>query len=915
MALNKKIVMLPYDFDTAIGIDNYGRLRFSYELEDIDTVNDEKVYAGQDSVLWKNVRAAFDAELTAMYKNLRSGNNPVLSYDNVKTMFEDHQNKWSEALFNEDSWYKYILPLIENNENRLEMCLGSKAEQRKWWLYNRFKYIDSKYNAGDAAADSVSLRTYYEPTQGETYGITITPYADIYATVMYGVAKGQLRAPRNQAILIPCSLSHLEFTDTYIYSASQIKSFGDLSIFKPDAVEFSKATHIQELKLGDSSSNYENPNLKALSLGNNVLLKKVDCRNCINMGTGAQKTVDLSGCSNIEEVYFDGTAIQGLTLPNGGFLKKLHLPDTITNLTLLNQKNITEFVCSDFSNVSTLRLENIPNNIIDTKSIINDISTGCRVRLIGFYWTAEDAEEISDLLDVLDTMRGLDEQGNTITIENGGCSTTISGEIHTSSLTGAEIAEFNQKYPYLRVTANHISCKVRFLNADGSLMYEETVLDGADATYNGTPSKPSTAQYTFTFAGWSKEDDNTVDADAKQHIIMDRTLYPCYTNNLRYYTATFIRASEDGGGTLYTQRNIPYGTIPTYGGTTPTTTKGNAETWPFDGWTPALGPIVANTTYTAKFRDTSSPTRKLIERTIMNAEYSTTSSIGDYAFFSCPSLKTASFPSVTTISDYALYNCPLLTTANFSNATCIGDYAFYYCYNLTTISFPNVTTIGSNAFGNCSKLTTVSFPNATYIGNSAFNNCYNLTSVSFSNVTSIGGDAFFYCSSLTTASFPKVTSIAAETFYACPKLTTISFPNVTSIGSSAFYYCNTLSTVSFPNATYIGSSAFQNCYSLTSISFPNVDTIGSNAFSNCSNLISVSFPNVHLIHNSAFASCYNLTTAIFLSSSVVYITGSNVFKGTSPALSIYVPASLVANYKTANGWTDFSSRIVAYGGE
>ena len=94
-------------------------------------------------------------------------------------MFEDHQSVWSEALFNEDSYYKYILPLIEENEDRLVMCLGSKAEQRKWWLYNRFKYIDSKYNAGDASADSVSMRSYYPPSQGETFGITVTPYADL----------------------------------------------------------------------------------------------------------------------------------------------------------------------------------------------------------------------------------------------------------------------------------------------------------------------------------------------------------------------------------------------------------------------------------------------------------------------------------------------------------------------------------------------------------------------------------------------------------------------------------------------------------------------------------------------------------------------------------------------------------------
>ena len=106
--LKKKIVMLPYDFDTSIGIDNYVRLKFHYGLEDIDTVDGENVYAGQDSVLWKNVRAAFGNEVKEMYRTLRTNNK--LSYDGIENAFENHQNKWPEALFNEDSWYKYILP-------------------------------------------------------------------------------------------------------------------------------------------------------------------------------------------------------------------------------------------------------------------------------------------------------------------------------------------------------------------------------------------------------------------------------------------------------------------------------------------------------------------------------------------------------------------------------------------------------------------------------------------------------------------------------------------------------------------------------------------------------------------------------------------------------------------------------------
>ena len=147
MSIRKKVVFLPYDFDTAIGINNEGSLVFSYNLEDTDqTQGGADVFNGQESVLWKNVRAAFAKELAAMYRTLRSTG--ALSYAKVEQMFEEHQEKWGEAVFNEDAYFKYLKPLIEDGDGAyLSMLQGSKAEQRKWWLYNRFRYIDSKYNA------------------------------------------------------------------------------------------------------------------------------------------------------------------------------------------------------------------------------------------------------------------------------------------------------------------------------------------------------------------------------------------------------------------------------------------------------------------------------------------------------------------------------------------------------------------------------------------------------------------------------------------------------------------------------------------------------------------------------------------------------------------------------------------------
>ena len=591
MSLKKKLVWLPYDFDTAIGINNEGALVFSYELEDTDHLTGgADIFNGQESVIWNNIRDAFGDELKAMYQTLRSTG--ALSYAKVEQMFEEHQAKWPEAIFNEDAWFKYIDPLVNDGDGAyLDMLQGSKAEQRKWWLYNRFRYIDSKYNAGDALSDLIQLRGYAKAD------ITVKPYADIYPAVKYGSYLVTQRGKRLVSTTLTCPLDNVNDTEIYIYSASQLASVGDLSGFKVGFANFSMATRLQEIKIGDPDSNYDNPNLASLTLGNNVLLKKIDVRNCSGLGDTSkeghtQQTVDISGCSIVEEVYFDGTKITGLTLPNGGVLKKLHLPATITNLTILNQNAITEFVLPSYTNISTLRLENVPT--LDTKAILNSVSANTRVRLIGFTWEATNAAEIEALLDKLDTMRGLDENGNNMDTAQ------VSGTIHTNSLTGAQISSYNARYPYLTVTADHTTSYLTYANYDGSSTVKVvTCIDGVpqESAPSG-PSRASTAANTFTFIGWSKTPNSTtVDADAAENVIADRTIYAAYSVTGRTYTVRFY----NGSTLLQTVNNVAYGSNASYTGTTPVSPDGSAEDYPFEGWSPSPNNIQGDTNCYAVF--------------------------------------------------------------------------------------------------------------------------------------------------------------------------------------------------------------------------------------------------------------------------------------------------------------------------
>ena len=452
--IDRKAVAEPYDMDTAIGINNEGALVFGYSYEDTDHLDGgAEIFNGQTSVLWCNLRDAFPSEITVMYQKLRSNG---LNYANVEKRFEDHQGKWSEAIFNEDSWFKYIYPLIKPDTGKdptgsyLSMMQGSKAEQRKWWLYNRFRYMDSKWNAGDALTDVIQIRGYAKAD------ITVTPYADIYPTVKYGSYIVSQRGTHGVPVTLACPVDNLNDTEIYIYSAPQLSSVGDLSPLKVGFADFSKATSLQSIKVGSNASGYTNLNLKELRVGTNNFLKLVDARNCSAL-TGS---VDLSGASNIEQIYFDGTNISAVDLPVGGILKTLLLPSTITNLTVRNQNQITNFSVTnnDYSNISTIRIEN-SSSAIPILAILSSIQANSRVRIIGFTMTVSTQKDVENFYDYLDTMKGLDENGNNL--DKAVVSGVITG---LNTVSGSWLEQMTARYPNVEIEYNHITTNLYYRN-------------------------------------------------------------------------------------------------------------------------------------------------------------------------------------------------------------------------------------------------------------------------------------------------------------------------------------------------------------------------------------------------------------------------------------------------------------------
>ena len=135
------------------------------------------------------------------------------------------------------------------------------------------------------------------------------------------------------------------------------------------------------------------------------------------------------------------------------------------------------------------------------------------------------------------------------------------------------------------VEENSEKFTITWKNEDGSIIDQTEVSYGQMPTHE-VPVKPSTEQYTYTFAGWTPE---VVAATS------DATYTATYTSELRKYTVTFL----DEDGTTLSAQDWEYGATPTC--EAPTKPSTEQYTYTFAGWTPEVVAVTGNATYTATY--------------------------------------------------------------------------------------------------------------------------------------------------------------------------------------------------------------------------------------------------------------------------------------------------------------------------
>jgi hypothetical protein len=913
-----------YDNDTSLGLNNYGKQVYRYGLEDTDRdEKGEEVFREMDSTFFCRIRDCFTSELKTMYNTLESQN--AWHAESFITECDDWQSEFPEELWRLDIDRKYIRTYTGSFINGkgdaqflTNMSNGKMKYHRRQWERSQAQYMASKYQTATAAGENSVFRCSVpvgDLAVQPNYRLKLTPYAYMYLNVKYGTNSPiQVKAEPNKEFEIPFTGSGADIID--IYSASLIQDFGDLSTCYVTTADTAKASRIRNLTLGNETEGYTNPGFTTLTTGANPLLEEINVENV----TGLTQSLDLRELINLRKLYAFGTNIPGALFADGGKLEYVELP-AINNISLKNLIYLSSdsFKLADYNSVVDIIIEDCP--LINQASLFNRCNNLRRARLIGVDFGTVAYETFKAKVFGL---KGLTASGEETS------NAVLVGKVKFDRLTGAQFDELRTRYPDLSVTYDLLESTITFKDTDTTTTIHEGIsrnaTDYPDPVYYGDagdipegmiakPIKGSTAEFDFSFFGWSinknivvltenltDELRNEYQVESLKHVEGNRMLYPVFEARRRSYIVTFINPTAPEGQQILAEISTSYGSDADYfaaGYSTPVKLDTTlADYYEFTGWNPKPENITGSLVCYAQF-------------TILDEAWYTTGieDFGEYLDYNNNTLIGHKLNSDGTIylTKYNNYlNAIVAVPSSFEveetdyTVTRLGGFnghtelelirlpdtvvelstaAFEGCRKLSEISLPeSLLTISNRALQACTKLKELIIPaNVRIINDTAFAECTDLTKISVAegnNNFKIVQDCLIDINNsrliqgLATGIIPKdgsVTSLGTHCFYYMP-ITSIEIPtSISTVSSNAFAHCEKLHEVILPNTIRkLDSTCFAWCYRLTEIDLPEgLTDILTYVFNSC-NLENVVIPaSIKTVSEKSFGSISTLRTVTF----------------------------------------------------
>ena len=967
------------DLDTIFDVNNQGSSDKKYSIMNTDKQGGTMIFKGNTSYHWRCIREYYKEEYKAMMQKILAKMVAICppSYGTsirekligcIRYYFWDYaQEYFTDGAYNidakwtyEDTWALYKNDTSINAVHPLQQLLGSHYEAERAWVALRVLFIASMNEFGtfvdyvDTSEGQISFR------QGGDFTFTLKPAIDMRPSIIQGQNTAKIhsagRVLAGDTTTIQTEADSSADTMVYIQAADWLEDIGDFSKAQIGSTSQTFAVtskRLKKLKVGDEVAENVTTNINSLDFGYCPSMEEVDARN-ISTLTG---TVDLTKCPRLKKALFGGSSVTEVKLPNGSKIEEFELPDSLTNLSLVNLPNLKQSKLNKiegFASTSYYKTDQGVGNKCNTTTSYNSYFICQKVPCKGYkelkitgrggggarLWCFIDKDntilKVADAESIVaDLIVSVPYNAEALIVNFN----IVDHPTYSAELIGKGGLAYNTltALTYLRVEGN--------ANIEGYGLLKATYEDGSPLTsiriigfdYDGTAddvallAKLASGGYfgidsngavnnniipviegTIKVDTINEDDYNTLKS-AYTGLVINYNKIVSYINFADPEVLRVLLANGVGDSTGITEEQAE--SVTSIG----TWFKGNTAITSFDEFEKFTG--VTSTTHGTY------PTQGAFAGSTLQRIKLPTSLIvlGQGAFASMNALSYVDLLNVNEIRQLAFYQNKGIKEIIASNVTTVLGGAFYGCQSLERVVMPNVTVIpapyswnGTNhsLFNNCSKLTelNINWGNVTSIGQNAFYNCTSLEfeDLSLPNLTSLGQNAFYGVKIKKISNLGNITELPAvgytggQTFGDWETLEEIVLPDtLQKVGDYALFKYNCKVSGLPQSITSIGYQAFYKALFLDSeINLPNLTgTLQTQTFANTNitkvlNLGSITGMNGNW-NSGPFAYCTDLVECI-LPETLTSI-GYGLVYGCSSLTNMIIPASVVGIGDSAFG--------------
>ena len=404
------------DLDTIFTTDNVGRKNKPYYVEEHDRDADGGTYwNGEENALYDLMELAFPTEQRAMMNSILSEMANLATDHSVFGCFDDYyfstQKYFPAVVYNETARISYeaaaqavVTGEYTPSTHPLTQSLGDQLQGEMQWVRLRVVYMSSFASFGQFAMNGEGSLTWRSATKTDggnpDYTFRLVPHMWLYPAVsagsstLYGRGNAHPKRVKAGELFVLDGVQADNDTNIQLHGIhffNNIGDFGDKSLTGTFTVAGERLTEFTATAMPKQWR-------PTALLVTAPLLRKFD----INGAATVTGSVNFGVQKRLAEIDLRGTSISSFSVAEPTIVTSLHLPATLTSLTLRDYKALTpeNFSIEGASRLQTLVFSGCPqlsSQIIVSQMCASEDTDLHEVRIDDVNWTAFPVEYLLKL--------------------------------------------------------------------------------------------------------------------------------------------------------------------------------------------------------------------------------------------------------------------------------------------------------------------------------------------------------------------------------------------------------------------------------------------------------------------------------------------------------------------------------------